>query len=70
MSGMYIGGRQRVESAANRFERLDTNWRGENTGGASGVLLRRVTREKVGVGGQTGIAAILVINLHINRSSV
>lgn len=31
---------------------------------------RRVTREKVGVGGQTGIAAILVINLHINRSSV
>lgn len=44
---MYIGGRQRVESAANRFERLDTNWRGENTGGASGVLLRRVTREKV-----------------------
>lgn len=43
---------------------------GRIRGNASGVLLRRVTREKVGVGGQTGIAAILVINLHINRSSV
>lgn len=64
-SSKHIGGRQRVESAANRFERLDTNWHG----GASGVSCR-VTCEKVGVGGQTGIAAILVINLHINRSSM
>lgn len=52
-------------SKARQIDSSDTNW-----GGEYGTILCRAPCEKVGVGGQYGIAAIPVINLHINRSSM